>query len=140
MFNSFLMPTIKRFEDLECWQEARKFVKLIYDLTKKDGFRKDFRLVGQVTDSAVSSMANKAEGFHRGSNKDFMRFLDYSRSSVAETVSHSYVALDQDYITEEELESVKQQADIVWKKVNNFITYLSNSVRKGSNTRTNTTN
>ena len=52
------MPTIKRFEDLECWQEARKFVKLIYDLTKKDGFRKDFRLVGQVTDSAVSSMAN----------------------------------------------------------------------------------
>ena len=130
------MPTIKRFEDLECWQEARKLVKLIYDLTKKDGFRKDFRLVGQVTDSAVSSMANIAEGFHRRSNKDFMRFLDYSRSSVAETVSHSYVALDQDYITKEELESVKQQADVVWKKVNNFITYLSKSVRKGSNTRT----
>jgi len=59
-----------------------------------------------------------------------MRFLDYSRSSVAETVSHSYVALDQDYISEEELKAVKQQADIVWKKVNNFITYLNRSVKK----------
>lgn len=54
------MPTIKRFEDLECWQEARKLVKLIYELTKKDAFSRDFRLVGQVTDSAVSSMANIA--------------------------------------------------------------------------------
>ena len=131
------MPTIKRFEDLECWQEARKLVKLIYELTKKDAFSKDFRLAGQITDSSVSSMANIAEGFHRRSNKDFMRFLDYSRSSVAETVSHSYVALDQDYMTEEELEAVKQQADIVWKKVNNFITYLNKSVKKNKTNQTN---
>ena len=121
------MATIKRFEDLECWQEARKFVRLIYKLTKNDAFGKDFRLVGQITDSAVSSMANIAEGFHRKSNKDFMKFLDYSRASVAETVSHSYVGLDQRYISKEELELVKQQADIVWKKVNNFITYLNKS-------------
>jgi four helix bundle protein len=131
------MPTIKRFEDLECWQEARKLVKLIYELTKKDAFSKDFRLAGQITDSSVSSMANIAEGFHRRSNKDFMRFLDYSRSSVAETVSHSYVALDQDYMTEEELEAVKQQADIVWKTVNNFITYLNKSVKKNKTNQTN---
>ena len=70
-------------------------------------------------------MANIAEGFHRSSNKDFMRFLDYSRSSVAETISHCYVALDQNYISEEDLKAIKQQADIVWKKVNNFITYLN---------------
>ena len=123
------MPTIKRFEDLDCWQEARKFVKLIYELTKKDAFSKDFRLVRQVTDSSVSSMANIAEGFHRSSNKDFMRFLDYSRSSVAETISHCYVALDQNYISEEDLKFIKQQADIVWKKVNNFITYLNRSLK-----------
>ena len=124
------MATIKRFEDLECWQEARKFVQLIYRLTKKEHFSKDFRLVGQITDSAVSSMANIAEGFHRRSNRDFMRFLDYSRSSVAETVSHSYVALDQHYINEEELDIINTQADTVWKKVNNFIAYLNKTVKK----------
>ena len=131
------MATIKRFEDLECWQEARKFVQLIYDLTRKGKFHKDFRLVNQITDSAVSSMANIAEGFHRKSNKDFMKFLDYSRASVAETLSHCYVALDQEYINQEELELVKEQADVVWKMVNNFISYLNKS---RSRTETNKTN
>lgn len=123
------MATIKRFEDLECWQEARKFVRLIYELTKKPTFSRDFRLVSQVRDSSESSMANIAEGFHRGSNKDFMRFLDYSRSSVAETISHCYVALDQEYIDEGEMAQVKQRGNIVWKKVNAFIAYLNRTKR-----------
>ena len=70
-------------------------------------------------------MANTAEGFHRNSNKDFLKFLDYSRSSIAETLSHAYVALDQDYIVEPEMETLKQQADLVWKKINNLISYLN---------------
>lgn len=123
------MATIKRFENLECWQEARKLVRLIYKLTKKNKFSKDFALVTQVRKSVVSSMSNVAEGFHRSSNKDFMKFLDYSRSSVAETVSHCYAALDQEYITEKEMACVNQQADIVWKKVNNFITYLAKRLK-----------
>jgi len=124
------MATIKRFEELECWQDAREFVQLIYQLTKKEGFKKDFELVGQVRRSVVSSMANISEGFHRNSNKDFLKFLDYARSSVAESVSHCYVALDQDYIDEGEMNQVNQQADVVWKKVNNFISYLNKKVVK----------
>lgn len=119
------MATIKRFEDLECWQEARELVKIVYLLTKKNEFKKDYELVGQVRRSAISSMANISEGFHWNSAKDFMRFLDYFRSSVAETLSHLYAALDQGYVIEEELEKVKKQANIVWKKVNNFITYMN---------------
>jgi four helix bundle protein len=57
-----------------------------------------------------------------------MKFLDYSRSSIAETVSHCYVALDQYYIDEKEMDMVNQRADIVWKKVNSFITYLNKNV------------
>ncbi len=108
-------------------------------MTKKSTFSKDFRLVGQITDSVVSSMANISEGFYRRSSRDFMKFLDYSRASAAETVSHSYVAIDQHYINEEELELVKQQADIVWRKVNNFIAYLNKSAQKQTN-KTNRTN
>lgn len=119
------MSTIRRFEDLECWIESRKLVGIIYHLSKKERFRKDFDLVSQVRRSAVSTMANIAEGFHRASNKDFMKFLDYSRSSAAETISHCYVALDQGYINAEEMEQAKNQADILWKRVNNFIAYLS---------------
>jgi four helix bundle protein len=145
------MATIRRFEDLECWQEARKFVKMIYELTKNIRFKKDRGLVTQATDSAISSMANIAEGFHRNSTRDFLRFLDYSRASIAETISHCYVALDQGYISELELMKVKIQADIVWKKVNNFISYLNGQLtsrkpnsgkpaQTNSSNRTNKTN
>jgi four helix bundle protein len=69
-----------------------------------------------------------------------MRFLDYSRSSVAETLSHLYVALDQKYISEEELERVKNQGNTVWKKVNNFISYLNKSLSIKKSTRLNQSN
>jgi len=100
------MAKVNRFEELECWQEARNFVTIIYELTKKDPFRKDFELVGQIKRSAISSMANIAEGFHRNSSKEFMRFLDYSRSSIAETLTHCYIALDQKYISRSEIKKV----------------------------------
>ena len=77
-------------------------------------------------------MANIAEGLHRRSNKDFMKFLDYSRSSIAETLSHGYVALDQGYVEPSDMDKVNARADIVWKKVNNFISYLSKASKKSS--------
>jgi hypothetical protein len=40
-------------------------------------------------------------------------------------LSHCYVALDQGYIVESEMEALKQQADLVWRKINNLISYLN---------------
>lgn len=133
------MATIKTFEDLECWQEARKFVGLVYSLTKNDFFKKDFELVKQVRASAISSMANIAEGFHRNSTRDFLKFLDYSRASITETISHCYIAFDQRYISKSELEVVKQQADIVGKKVNNLIAYLNRTLQPSKTSKPNKT-
>ena len=131
------MATVKRFEELECWKEARGFVKLVYGLTKKDAFRKDFELVSQLRRSAVSSMANIAEGFHRNSNRDFMKFLDYSRASIAESISHCYVALDQQYINEGEMVIVNEQANVVWKQVNAFIGYLNKYNKRNQSNQSN---
>ena len=133
------MATIRRFEDLECWQEARILVKELYGYTKKDKFAKDFELKNQVRRSAVSIMANIAEGFHRSSNKDFMKFLDYSRASIAETLSHCYVALDQNYLMEIELGGVKRQFELIWRKINSLISYLrqNTSLKKEITNKTN---
>ena len=50
---------ITRFEDIEAWQEARTLVKLVYEAIRKNQeFRRDFRLVNQVQDAAVSCMSN----------------------------------------------------------------------------------
>ena len=118
---------IKRFEDLQCWQEARKLVNLVYRAIKdsRDShFQKDFRLCGQITAAAVSSMSNIAEGFSRRSNKEFVQYLFISKSSAAEVQSEAYVALDQKYITQETFNKVYEQAERVSKLDSGLITYL----------------
>lgn len=72
-------------------------------------------------------MANIAEGFHRNSDKDFSRFLDYARASLAETMSHSYIALDQNYIDQQELLAIKEICNSTGQKINKFISYLNQS-------------
>jgi four helix bundle protein len=134
------VATIKRFEDLDCWKEARFLVRRVYRLTKKDGFKRDFDLIRQIRRSAVSSMANIAEGFHRSSSKDFLKFLDYSRSSIAETISHAYVALDQNYISEKEMNELKESGECVWKKINGLIAYLQRNLQTNQTNKTNKTN
>ena len=124
------MGTIKRFEEMLCWQAARDLVNLVYQLTKNERFKRDFDLVSQIRRSAVSSMANMAEGIHRSSKKDFIKFLDYARASVAETVNHCYVAFDQGYISESELKDLLRQADTVWKSTNGFMAYLKRDLNK----------
>jgi len=123
------MATIKRFEDLDCWKATRSLVSIVYRLTKNEHFKRDFELINQIRRSAISSMANTAEGFHRSSSKDFLRFLDYSRSSIAETISHAYVALDQNYINETEFDKLKQSGNNAWKKINGLVSYLKRSQR-----------
>lgn len=117
--------TIERFEDLKCWQEARKLVNLVYRAIKESkNFQKDFRLCGQITGASVSSMSNIAEGFSRRSGKEFVQFLFISKSSATEVQSEAYVALDQDYIGQDTFNEIYEQAEKVSKLNSGLITYL----------------
>ena len=122
---------ITRFEDIEAWQEARKLVKMVYEvINKSPKFRRDFRLVNQVQDAAVSSMSNISEGFSRKGNKEFTQFLFISKSSAAEVQSHFYVALDQGYVNQGDFNRVYNQAEIVSKLDSGFIKYLNSQPNK----------
>jgi four helix bundle protein len=116
---------IERFEDIKAWQEARVLVNLVYTaINTSKSFRKDFRLVNQIQGAAVSCMANIAEGFARQSNKEFIQYLFISKSSAAEVQSHLYVALDQEYITQDIFTQIYSKADDVQKLDSGFIKYL----------------
>jgi hypothetical protein len=43
-----LKMKVKAFEDLQVWQDARAFVKSIYELTSLNNFNKDFGLKDQI--------------------------------------------------------------------------------------------
>jgi len=112
---------IARFEDLLAWQEARKLVAFVYRVTKDGGFSSDRELVRQMRRASVSVMANLAEGFSRYSLKVSKVFFVTSRSSLEELRSHSYVALDQGYLAEEDVSVMRRQMEIVGKLVSGLI-------------------
>ena len=92
---------IQRFEDLEAWQIARELTNQIYTITKKESICRDFGFLDQIRRAAISIMNNIAEGFERGTNKDFAKYIFIARGSAGEVRSMLYVALDQEYLTGE---------------------------------------
>jgi four helix bundle protein len=118
------MAKISKFEDLDCWQEARKLTLKIYEATKKEAFKKDFQLVKQIRGSSVSIMANIAEGFTRQSDKEFIHFLFIAMASAAEVMSHLYVALDQKYLLWNEFVDISLKTQKTAEIISGFLKYL----------------
>lgn len=115
---------ITRFEDLKCWQEARIFTRSIYGYVNRSNFSKDYRLSGQITGATISIMNNICEGFAAHSNKEFIRFLRYSRRSCPEVQNCLYVALDQNYIAGNGFRSAYDHCAKVRKIIDGLIRYL----------------
>jgi four helix bundle protein len=127
---------ITKFEDLQCWREARTLVNMVYEAIRNSpDFQKDFRLSSQITGAAISSMSNVAEGFSRRSNKEFIQYLFISKSSATEVQSEAYVASDQKYISQEIFEKIYTQAETVSKLDSGFITYLLQNEKRYGNTK-----
>lgn len=105
------MAAFKRFEDLIVWQRAREVNKLIYQITAKGSFSKDFDLRSQIRRASVSIMANIAEGFGRRSNKEFANFLNIAHASSYEVQSHLYAAVDLQYIESSEFDLLYAHLD-----------------------------
>ena len=118
------MATAQQFEDLQVWQEARALVREICKVTKQRLFRRDFNLRDQITRAATSTMSNIAEGFERGTRKEFIQFLSIAKGSNGEARSQLYVALDQDYLDQATFDTLRRSALALSRRIAKFIRYL----------------
>ena len=125
------MATIKRFEDLEIWKEARKLSLEIYKITLKEEFNSDFRFRSQIRAAAGSVMDNIAEGFERSGRLEFVNFLGMAKGSAGEVRSQLYRALDQEYIDEATFSPIHAAFEKLGANIFGFIAYLNKSEVKG---------
>jgi four helix bundle protein len=115
---------IKRVEDSKAWQAARDLVELMDRVTDRPEFQKDLSLKRQIRDASVSTLANIAEGFDSGSDREFARFLKISKRSAAEVQSHLYVAKGRRLIPKSEYQSGYDQCEHVKRLNGGWIRYL----------------
>jgi four helix bundle protein len=126
------MAKIERFEDIEAWKKARVLTKRVYELTDDGQMAREFTLKDQMRRSAISIMANIAEGFEREGDKEFRQFLAIAKGSVGELKAHLYVALDSGMITAEKFSGLMSLADETSRLLAGFMKYLKQSPHQGS--------
>ena len=85
---------------LLAWQEARRLVVEIYDLTR--GFPNDerFGLTSQLRRAAVSIPSNIAEGAGHSTDGTFVRYLRIAAGSASEVETQLQIAVDVSFTTQ----------------------------------------
>lgn len=126
------MAKIKKFEDIESWKKARELTKQLYESTSTGQFTRDFGLKDQIRRAAVSLLSNIAEGFERGGDKEFVQFLSVAKGSCGEVRAQLYVALDQQYVSALQFETLSSKAVEVGQLLSGFIKYLKQSDLRGN--------
>ncbi|MDZ7795661.1 MAG: four helix bundle protein [Candidatus Marinimicrobia bacterium] len=103
---------------MDIWKDSRKFVCMIYEVSKDFPSYELYGLGNQMRRSAVSVMANISEGSSRISKKDFAHFLQFAYSSLMEVLSHCYHHFDLGYINDEKIKEIKPHIYMISNKLN----------------------
>ena len=114
----------RTFEDLEAYQAAREFRKVMYGVNRRlPGFEK-FDLGSQIRRAAVSLTNNIAEGHGRYHYLEQIKFTLQARGSLEELLDDLNVCADESYLPPAEIEGLKQQGWRVHQLLNGYIRYL----------------
>jgi four helix bundle protein len=89
---------IRSFQDLIAWQQARALVKATYLATQAFPKEETYGLTQQIRRAAVSVPSNIAEGYGRGSRRDYVHFLVTARGSLYELQTQLILAQDLGYL------------------------------------------
>ena len=110
------------FENLEVGKKACCLAVKLYDCLREC---KDFSLRDQMQRSAISIASNIAEGAERGSDKDFIRFLHYSKGSAGELRTQLYISDKIGIIKTEFRKELCQELTEISKMLHSLIKFKS---------------
>jgi len=116
--------SFRTFEDLEVYQVAREFRKMIYRVAKRLPDVEKFGLVSQIRRAAVSLTNNVAEGHGRYHYLEQIKFMLQSRGSLEELIDDLNVRSDEEYLPNTEIPELKEQGWRVCQLTNGYIRYL----------------
>jgi len=113
---------IEKFEEIIAWQKGKELAIDIYSLFKDN---KDYGFKSQIERASVSIMNNIAEGFERGSKKDFKKFLYIAKASCGEVRSMLYLGLELNYINQQDFDKFYKLSSDISRLLAGFIKTLN---------------
>lgn len=113
------------YKDLKVWQRSKELVLTIYTLTKPFPKEEVYNLTSQMKRCAVSIPSNIAEGHRRGSNKEFIQFLNIAHGSLAELETQLIISSDLHFVRTTVSEPVLNEIEEIGKMINGLINSLN---------------
>jgi len=89
---------VKNYKELEVWQKSKNFAVTVYRATEAFPRAELFGLSAQIRRAATSVPANIAEGWGRGSTREYIQFLLIARGSLMELETHLIIADELHYL------------------------------------------
>jgi four helix bundle protein len=131
---------VRRYRDLVAWQLSDAFkVEIFTALGKSLEGKCDLRFRSQLAGAASGVSKNIAEGFHRRSPAEFIRFLGYALGSLAEAEDRFEDGVLLGYFTDEQFAAVrtlaKRATPAIARLQASQRTYLATTKRTGSRDR-----
>jgi len=113
---------IEKFENIIVWQKSIELAKIVYIKFREC---KDFGFRDQTQRAVVSISNNIAEGFEKGTNKDFKKFLFIAKGSCGEVRSMMYLAIELGYLDKETFDEIYKRTIEISKMLSGFIKKLT---------------
>lgn len=93
---------MRGYVDLAVWTKAMDLAVMVYALTANLPKSETYGMASQLQRAAASVPANIAEGYQRGTRKDYARFVGIARGSLAEVETFLLLATRVGHLTPEE--------------------------------------
>ena len=115
---------IESFKDLFVWQKGIELVNDIYKVTNRFPKEELYCLTSQIRRSAISIPTNIAEGWGRGTTKNYIQFLEISRGSLFELNTLMIISYNLKYISKDICVEIENQLNETGRMLNALITKL----------------
>lgn len=116
---------VQNYKELIVWQKSVRLVIRIYNITEIFPKSELYGLTSQMRRSAVSVPANIAEGWHRGTRKDYKHFLTISLGSCAELETQLIISKKLIFTDQENFMETESQLVEIMKMLKSIINKLS---------------
>ena len=118
-------------------KKAHELALLVFKMTERFPRADQFGIVSQVRRSASSVAANIAEGFGRGTTKEFLRSLQIARGELEETRYFMLLSRDLGKISAEDFSRVGAKCDSTGRLINALGRSLRNRLVSAKQSSTN---
>lgn len=112
---------MSNFRKLIIWQKAMNLVTKTYNSTKNFPKEEVFGLTSQIRRCSISIPSNIAEGHGRESNKEYLKFLNFSIGSLFELQTQLEIAKNIEYLTDDDFNTIYEDSREVERMLVSFI-------------------